>query len=277
MKNQFYQEKIINEKLRELENDIAKVEYLNVKLDFCEQGEEEYIDRQIEQFYKKFNSSIKELYLILLNYFETQGSKELLNIFKNDLQGILDINYEGIKTFDDDDFGQTYYICQELNAIKKFLLPFEAFDENVIKNIGLIYLENILSHTSYIIKELEKKPTNETSIYSSVKHVIKSTFPDYIGLSEPFIKEAKCYRPDILIPSLNTAVEYKYATDETKLIKTIEDILIDISGYSNHPLYKVFYAVFYVTVGICTEQRFNYIWNSYKFPENWKPIFVIGE
>ena len=140
MKNQFYQEKIINEKLRELETDISKVEYLHVKLDFCEQEEEEYIDRQIDQFYRKFNSSIKELYLILLNYFETQGSKELLNIFKNDLQGILDINYEGIKTFDDDDFGHTYYICQELNAIKKFLLHFEAFDENVIKNIGLIYL-----------------------------------------------------------------------------------------------------------------------------------------
>jgi hypothetical protein len=277
MRNLFYQERTINEKLIELEKHLAQVDYLNLKIDFSEQGEEEYIEKEIEQVYYKFNASIKELYLMLLNYFEAQNSKELLTLFKNDLSHILDSNYKGIQTVEDPDFGQIYYICEELYSIKKFLLSFEAFDERTTKNIGLIYLENILSHTAYIAKELQTKVTNETSIYNSVKHVIKATFPDYIGLSEPFYKEAKCYRPDILIPSLNTAIEYKYATDEAKLIKTIEDILIDVSGYSNHPIYKIFYAVFYVTAGICTEQRFNILWSDHKFPENWKPIFVNGE
>lgn len=277
MRNIYYQEKIINEKISALENYIAQVEHLNIKLDFCEQGEEEYVEKEIDQIHYKFNSSIVELYLLLLNYFETQNSNELLKIFKKDLEHILNPTYVGISVVIDDDFGQTYYICNELYSINKFLLSFEAFDKRINKDIGLIYLENILSHTSYIIRELDIKPLNETTVYNSVKHVIKATFPDYIGLSEPFYKEAKCYKPDILIPSLNVAVEYKYATDEARLIKTIEDILIDVLGYSNHPVYKIFYAVFYVRAGVCTQQRFNILWNGYKFPEHWKPIFVNGE
>jgi hypothetical protein len=57
----------------------------------------------------------------------------------------------------------------------------------------------------------------------------------------------------------------------------VSQILIDVVGYSNHPTYKLFYAVFYVKPGICSEKRFNIIWEGYKFPNNWKPIFIIGE
>ncbi|KRB54703.1 hypothetical protein [Flavobacterium sp. Root186] len=277
MRNLIYQEKIINEKLNDLTYHLAQVENLNVKLDFCGEGEDYYIDKQIEQAYGLFNSSINELYLILINYFETQNSRELLTIFKTDLCHILDPAYNSILTLEDPDYGSIFYVSEDLNKIKKFLLPYEAFDEKVNKNIGLIYLENILSNTSCIIEELDRKPSSETIIYNSVKHVIKATFPNYMEPSEPFVKHSKCYRPDILIPSLNTAIEYKYATDENRLIKTIEEILIDVAGYSNHSIYKIFYAVFYVTPGICTEQRFRIIWDEQKFPKNWKSIYVIGK
>lgn len=277
MRNLIYQEKVINEKLNDLNSHLAQVEILNAKIDFCEDGEDYYYDKQLEQIYGVFNSSINELYLILLNYFETQNSRELLTIFKTDFCHILDPSYSSILTLEDPDYGNIFYVSEDLDKIKKFLLPYEAFDEKVNKNIGLVYLENILGNTSCIVEELGRKPLNETSIYNSVKHVIKATFPDYLGGSDSFHKYGKCYRPDILIPSLNTAVEYKYATDEQRLIKTIEEILIDVAGYSNHPLYKIFYAVFYVTPGIFTEQRFRIIWDEYKFPKNWKSIYVIGK
>ncbi|UZT99616.1 hypothetical protein ODZ84_08645 [Chryseobacterium fluminis] len=112
MRNIYYQEKIINEKISALENYIAQVEHLNIKLDFCEQGEEEYVEKEIDQIHYKFNSSIIELYLLLLNYFETQNSNELLKIFKKDLEHILNPTYVGISVLIDDDFGQTYYICR---------------------------------------------------------------------------------------------------------------------------------------------------------------------
>jgi hypothetical protein len=131
MRNLFYQERTINDKLSELEKYLARVDYLNVKLDFSDEGEEEYIEKEIEQVYDKFNGSIKELYLMLLNYFEAQNSKELLTLFKKDLSHILDHNYKAIQTVEDPDFAQVYYICDELYSIKKFLLPFMVFPETL--------------------------------------------------------------------------------------------------------------------------------------------------
>jgi hypothetical protein len=44
-RNLFYQERTINDKLSELEKYLARVDYLNVKLDFSDEGEEEYIEK----------------------------------------------------------------------------------------------------------------------------------------------------------------------------------------------------------------------------------------
>ncbi|MBX9886929.1 MAG: hypothetical protein K2Y30_03225 [Flavobacteriaceae bacterium] len=276
MRNIIYQENVINEKLSNLSKYIAHVEYLNAKADFCEPEEVTYVDEEITKTYSAFNTLLKELYLLVLNYLENQGSNELLKIFKSELHQILESTEDSIIILEHEDFGQ-FYTSQDLLNIKKFLMPFEAFDEKTNKNIGLIYLENILSNTSYIIKELQVVPVNEATVYNSVKHVIKSAFPEHIPITESFYKEAKCYKPDILIGSLNTAVEYKYATDEKKLVTTMEQILVDVVGYSNHPVYKIFYAVFYVTPGVCTLKRFDYLWNNLNFPDNWKPIYVIGK
>lgn len=275
MRDLIFQENSINLKLRTLDKYIADVELFEVKLDFCEKHERHYINDQIKSFHNMFNSDLKELYLLVLNYLEKQNSTQLLSKFKNDMDHIPTLAKNSILQLEYDDFGHCF-ISEELIYIRKILIPFEAFDESVNKNIGLIYLENILKSTAFIINELSVVPTNESNVYNTVKHVLKAAFPDYISAAEPFYKEAKCYKPDILLRSLNTAVEYKYATDEKRLIKTMEEIIIDVAGYSNHHIYKTFYAVFYVTPGICTTERFDILWNSYKFPDNWKPIYVIG-
>ena len=102
-------------------------------------------------------------------------------------------------------------------------------------------------------------------------------FPkDALFPSEPFIQTAKCYIPDILIPSLNCAIEYKYAPTLEKLTRTMDEILIDVNGYSNHDIYKLFYAVFYVKPGIIIKRRFDQIWSEKQFPDNWKGILVYG-
>lgn len=277
MTDKIYQEKKINDLLISLDNILNEIQHLNIHIENCEQGEESYYDKKIEQRYYSFNNGIKELYILVLVYLENAGNQELLSIFKKNLSSILTEDYNGVQLFNDDDLDDTFYICEDLYKIKSYLSPFEAFDNNINRNIGLLYLENILKHTGYIIKQLDRKPKNETEVYNSVKHVIKSTFPEYNSSTEPFIKEAKNYKPDILIPSIGTAVEYKFAQDENRLIKSIEDILIDVVGYSNHHIYKIFFAVFYVSQGICTEERFNIIWHGYKFPSNWKPILISGE
>lgn len=277
MKEEVYQENKIKLTRANLNTLLAKIYTLNSKKDFCEHHEERFIDEEIDFTKHKFKEVLKDLYLLVLNYLEFKKSEELLSLYKSNLKHIFNFDFESISQINDDEDYETYYISKELDIINKFLMPFRAFDDKVNTGIGLNYLENILESTSSIIEVIGSKPEKESDVYNSVKHVIDATFDDYFDLTESFYKEAKHYVPDLLIPSLRCAVEYKYAKDSKRLVKTIEEILIDVQGYSNHHLYKIFYAVFYVQPGVCTEKRFNVIWKKYNFPENWNPILVIGK
>lgn len=277
MNDSVYQEHRINFMITELDNILLLIRRENESLHHCEQEEESYIYRSIDNQIHRFNSFIKNLYVIVLQYLENKGCNELLGILKSGTYEILEDSHESVKSEYNDEWEDYMYWSDDLHRIKKVLLPFEVFDSKNQKNVGFIYLENILLNTSTILRDLKIVPNSESKIYNGVKHVIKSVFPDYIGLSEPFQKEAKCYKPDILIPSLSTAIEYKFARDEQRLIKTIEEILIDVKGYDNHTNYKTFYAVFYTSPGIWSERRFQIVWNEYNFPNNWKAIYIIGE
>lgn len=272
-----YLERRINETIASLSNHLDNIQHIYDIYGFYEPHEEEYADREIDSHTFRFNRSLKVLYLMVLAYLEGQNKVELLQLYKNDLQGVLAEDFDGVQDDHDEENGQTYYISSELQKIRFYLSPFEAFDVRSKEQIGLIYLENILTNTEVIISDLKKKPNNEASVYNAVKFVIKATFPNSVFPSEPFYQTAKCYKPDILIPSLFTAVEYKYAATEKKLIDTIESIHVDVRGYANHPTYKIFYAVFYVISGACSETRFKAIWEDQNFPDDWKPVIVFGK
>lgn len=165
---------------------------------------------------------------------------------------------------------------------RQFLYPFKAFGGRDKKYLtGLNYLENILRSTTLILTNKKiTAPTQESEVYNGVKIVLEATFSEhqaqYVEGHHSFNTLIKCYKPDILIPALNCAVEYKFATTIERLAKTIEDIHVDVKGYANHPIYTLFFAVFYLKTGLVTEMRFKEIWDSKGFPENWKPIFVEG-
>jgi len=277
MNNEHYQEVTIKTTISELNMLIGERYKMQIQLDFSEYHFEQEVQEDIEEIYLKFNQKIQDIYLIIIAYLDDRKNVELLALFKANLSHIFESDYNSIQRIFDDDAGEEYFFSPDLHKIKRFLNAYRGFDTKANEYIGLVYLENILSNTAVILKELNTKPKNEAAVYNGVKHVISSTFKDYIGLTESFYKEAKHYKPDILIPSLSTAIEYKFARDKTRLIKTIEEILIDVQGYSDHNLYKIFYAVFYVSPGIITDSRFKIIWIGYKFPSNWIPILVIGE
>jgi len=278
MQNQHYQETKINENIALCHNYLNKIQGMHFQLEnYCENGEEQYLHKIIEQQEFEFNSILKSTYLLVFAYIESKKNFEFLKYYREELEKIMETDFYGITTQYIDEIEETIYISKEFDKLTEYLIPYQAFNKEIFKNSGLIYLENILANTSVILKDLKIKPKSENEVYTSVKFICKSTFPDSSFPSEPFYKTAKCYKPDILIQSLNSAIEYKYAKDEGKLITTIEQILIDVVGYSNHPIFNIFYAVFYVKAGVCGEKRFQTIWNSYNFPKNWKPIFVIGE
>jgi len=277
MNNKHYQEITIKNSISELSMLIGEIYKMQTQLDFGEPHFEQEIHEQIDNIEYKFNQKIQDIYLIIIAYLDSRKNRELLNLFQANLNHIFKPDYNSIQPIYNDDDGEQYFISPDLDKIKRFLKAYRGFNTQSNQDIGLVFLENILKNTAVILKDLNIKPKSEAEVYNGVKHVISSTFPDYIGLTESFYKEAKHYKPDILIPYIQTAIEYKFAKNNQRLTKTIEEILIDVKGYSNHNLYKTFYAVFYISPGITTDLRFKKIWDGYKFPSNWIPILVIGE
>jgi hypothetical protein len=219
----------------------------------------------------------KKAYIACCAYIEAKGLHSYLQDFKLDIQPAINDDKQLFQgTEYNEALGQSFSVI--VDRFYAYLSVFFAFGDIsfVHKRPGLKYLEYILHNTSTILNKMSVNPDSETKIYNAVKFVCEVTFPDHESTTDSFIKKAKCYRPDILIPSLNCAVEYKYAADERGLANTIDQILVDTKGYESHSVYKLFYAVFYVPAGVLSNQRFNEIWDEKSFPKNWKGILVTG-
>jgi hypothetical protein len=220
----------------------------------------------------------EKIYLGMLTFFEHNGLPEHLETCKRILNPFFKSKIALLVSGYHAPTGDQYSIFAA--TCWKLLSPFKVFDieseDERLKKEGLVYLEHILESTAVIISSLGIVPTKEAEVYDAVKIVTKATFPKVIYPTESFQKEAKCYRPDILIPHLKCAVEYKYAMDVKRLIDTIDQILVDVKGYSHNRGYNLFYAVFYFKSGILTDKKFNSLWAEREFPDDWKGIIVFA-
>lgn len=144
-----------------------------------------------------------------------------------------------------------------MHIYRKYLYAFDDFYiVDARKEFDI--LENILNSTATLLKDFGIQPTSEADVYKPIKNICKAAFPDNKDCSHyKFLQTAKCYNPDILIPSLKCAVEFKYVNDEKELNRTMDEILADVEGYKGNPSYSVFYAVFYAANSICSPKRFN--------------------
>ena len=166
-----------------------------------------------------------------------------------------------------------------LNRIRQFVRPLRLLDDSdrYLKLSGVQYLETVLSNTASIIHKSKVKPTNETGVYKAVRNVLEAIFPSARTPKSNFIKNAQEYKPDILIPELSAAIEYKYAQDETKLKTCIGQIADDVKGYSGDSEYNIFYAVFYVSNDFWGAPKFKSTWAEKDFPDNWRAFYVVGK
>lgn len=159
-----------------------------------------------------------------------------------------------------------------------FLSSFEFIESSLVTHgriAGLDYLKRILKNTHLITSKITPRPKTETEVYNAVKETINIIFNNCKHPKSNFIKNFKEYKPDILIPELFAAVEYKYASTEDKLKSTIEQISVDVKGYTGDHDYNVFFAVFYVTTDFWGLDKFKAVWVENKFPNNWIPIYVV--
>ncbi|MFR3524900.1 MAG: hypothetical protein ACLTWD_09700 [Bacteroides uniformis] len=163
-----------------------------------------------------------------------------------------------------------------IHVYRKYLNAFDDFSITCAHKEFEI-LENILNSTAILLDNFHILPKSEADVYRPMANICKTAFPDNHSCSYKFQKTAKCYNPDILIPSLECAIEFKYVKDEKELNRTMDEILADVEGYKGNPSYTVFYSVFYATDSVCSLKRFNCMWEEKHFPENWKGIYVQGK
>lgn len=240
-------------------------------------------DAEMEEKFR-FDESFEDSLIVLSNciysYLDKNKLTSYLELFKKDLMPRMQlVNSVSLNVGHNID-GEPY--SPLLHEIWNFLSPFEFIEADKIdmylKQAGVKYLENILNSTAIIVKScLESPPKTEPEIYKSVKHVITSVFPDCKHPRSNFLKTAKQYHPDVLIPHIHVAIEYKYANCEEKLKNVIDEISIDQKGYTGDSDYHLFYAVFYTKGSIWSSDRFKKVWDEKEFPKNWKYICVVGE
>ncbi|MGE8452091.1 MAG: hypothetical protein ACN6OP_15990 [Pseudomonadales bacterium] len=166
-----------------------------------------------------------------------------------------------------------------LSRFRQFVSPLDVIQDadRYLKLSGVQYLETVLKNTAAIVSKSGKTPKSEAEVYKLVRHVLEAIFPSAKSPKSNFIKTAQEYKPDILIPELSAAVEYKYATDESRLKSVIAQISDDVRGYSGDDDYNLFYAVFYVTEDFWGTSKFEEAWNEKGFPKNWRWQYVVGK
>lgn len=268
--------KYVEEKIKKLISNIES-EFYNHYMNraYNEHYEEEYpgfTDVWIKR-------RIVDLYYYISLYLEMRGVNNYLQDFKKKFESRIIGETDLLKS--------TNYQPEEEEELvlivefRKFLNPFKAFDYSYSDNVtdDLKKLNSILNHTDHILKKLECEVNNEADIYNPIKWIIGLYFPSCRKKNKAaFIEQFKTYNPDILIPEIKTAIEYKYVRNASDNIdEFIDQIRIDAANYKNDYQYEQFIAVIYVEdVTVATSDSIQLSWESKGFPKNWNLVIAMG-
>lgn len=276
MNDKEFRLKQIKKLLTELDGLYYKLSLVGTNFDHIEEiklkEEHIYLSDEIEVLAKR-------LIILCEMLFESEQLHRHLDVFSEKSKAFINKKDRLFSYYFDETNGEQY---SEFTAfVYDYLIGFNGNwgkpDESIKQKVGLKYLENILKSTKQIINYWQLDPKKEIEISDKVKFVIKLTFPDYLDSHFQFQKMAICYKPDILIQELKCAIEFKFVKNEKELTKCLEQILIDVEGYSGHPQFNLFYAVFYLKKDTNINiNRAAQLWKENGFPKNWKPIFIEG-
>jgi hypothetical protein len=140
---------------------------------------------------------------------------------------------------------------------------------------GLHVFQTILENTAVIISKSGIDAHNESSVRNEILKVLRYAFRDAqreVSAAQIF----KVYKPDIGVPSLMAAAEYKYVDSETSLKKALDDIYTDMKGYAGHYDWRNFYAVIYMTAPFSHQKDWDEQFRFGRADINWTPIIVNG-
>ncbi len=215
--------------------------------------------------------AFKNLYHHIYIYLEAKGAYRFLELFKSSFDEIIKSPEKTLETEEHD--GQNF--LKRLSDIRLFLSPFMAFDVPLKKEENSEQLQDILKETRLIVKKTNSDVKNEVSVYNAVHWILKLYYPSCRRLNKSrFISQFKNYHPDILIPELNTAIEYKLVRKNENIEKFIDQLKIDATNYKGDNQYEKFIAILCLQGISETSKSIRNSWKSKSFPANWELIIV---
>jgi REase_DpnII-MboI len=140
---------------------------------------------------------------------------------------------------------------------------------------GLSVLETILRNTAKIIEQAKITPDRETQVRDAVFEILKLAFLD-ARKEAAIAKSFKTYKPDIGVPALFAAVEYKYLRTKEDMKNHLDQVFADMRGYGGHPDWRNFYAVLYQQGAFYTQEDVAEIFRESGVSSNWIPIVLNG-
>lgn len=263
-----------------LQGDLARHQLDWAKWDAKDQpdGPPDWLIDKEDELVKPFEHLATSIYLTTVALLDAEGMHSYLRQFYRRFGNAFD-SAKAASEFEIDHYWSGEPFNSFLAKFRQFVSPLDVIGDanRYLKLSGVQYLETVLKNTATIIHKSGKTPKSEADVYSTVRHVLEAIFPSAKSPKANFIKTAQAYKPDILLPELSAAVEYKYATDEVKLKTVITQISDDVKGYSGDDDYNLFYAVFYLTNDFWGETKFKAVWKEKEFPHNWRWYYVVGK
>jgi hypothetical protein len=188
------------------------------------------------------------------------------------------------KSFSREDLGKTQYF-PEVDYLESKPLNYL---QNVIRGIRLglgnktesfetyelLKLERLLRNTAVLVHKQGVNPQSESGIQRVMHDYLDAYFTQYTR-NVQIPGTLKNFKPDGGIINLQAAIEFKFADNESEVVRALSGIFEDVSGYSGSADWTRFYSVVYQTNAFVAEDRFRADFEK-AAAKNWTTILVNG-
>ena len=229
---------------------------------------EEYIKSWIKE-------RLRELYHLHICFLEVKNLPQYLSYFRQQFDDIVVDDEKIYKSvfLDPDAMERSLKLLEDFKSFRKAFKEFETNDSLVTDREKL---SEILKETGHILKNAGVKGTTETKIYNVIFWIVRLYFhTTRNGSKSAFIKQFTLYKPDLFIPELKTAIEYKLIRTGQNVESYLDQVRVDAQNYTDDHRYDNFIAVLVIDdPAAATGNSIRQAWKEKKFPKNWELILV---
>ena len=166
------------------------------------------------------------------------------------------------------------YRCPALDSARQLFDSLATMTEGRALT-GLSVFETVLGNTAKIISQAGLEPDREVAVSGKIRDTLELCFTHVIQ-DPPIPKGITRYKPDIGVPDLMAAAEYKFVDAKEEMKRALREVYTDMKGYGGHPEWRSFYAVFYMTKLFFTQKEVDKEFHLVKADLSWTPMVVVG-